>query len=313
MRCLGEIDGRQNAERLVAHLLTNDVSTHIESAGADSDRWELWVREEDRLNFAVTELETFKADPNHDRYAGVVDKAKQILLAQKQLRVEAAKNIQKMDMVVRPGMLGGGRLPPLTLTLLILCIVLGLISQFGDLSEGNTWGIAVMRHLSFVDLPLFLETEDPLANIRLGQVWRIITPIFLHGGAIHLAMNMFGLVIFGRLIERLMGTPRFAVFVLALAILPNLLQGLMPSSLGGNPLFVGISGVVYGFVGYVWIRDRLNPNFGISIPMPFIVIMVGMMVVGLSGAVEGWNLADLCHLGGMLVGGLVGFASESKK
>lgn len=313
MRCLGEIDGRQNAERLVAHLLTNDVSTHIESAGADSDRWELWVREEDRLNFAVTELQTFKADPNHDRYAGVVDKAKQILLAQKQLRVEAAKNIQKMDMVVRPGMLGGGRLPPLTLTLLILCIVLGLISQFGDLSEGNTWGIAVMRHLSFVDLPLFLETEDPLANIRLGQVWRIITPIFLHGGAIHLAMNMFGLVIFGRLIERLMGTPRFAVFVLALAILPNLLQGLMPSSLGGNPLFVGISGVVYGFVGYVWIRDRLNPNFGISIPMPFIVIMVGMMVVGLSGAVEGWNLADLCHLGGMLVGGLVGFASESKK
>lgn len=313
MRCLGEIEGRQNAERLVAHLLTNDVSTHIESAGADSDRWELWVREEDRLNYAVAELDAFRADPNHDRYAGVVDKAKQILLEQEQQRIEAAKNIQKVEMVVRPGMLGGGRLPPLTLTLLILCIALGLISQFGSLSEGNTWGIAIMRYLSFVELPSFIESSDPLASIRQGQVWRIITPIFLHASPLHLAMNMFGLVIFGRLIERLMGTPRFAVFVLALAVLPNLLQGLMPSSLGGNPIFVGISGVVYGFVGYVWIRDRLNPNFGISIPMPFIVIMVGMIVVGLSGAIEGWRYADLCHLGGLLVGGMIGFASESNK
>lgn len=313
MRCLGEIGGRQQAERLVAHLLTKEVSTHIESSGPGSDRWEIWVREEDRLELASAELEAFRLDPDHPRYANVIEDAKRILLEQKQKNAEAAKNIQQVEMVVRPGMTRGGRMPPLTLTLLILCIGLGLVNGFGSPGENNPWGRAISQHLSFVYLPTFIETGDPLADIRTGQVWRIITPIFLHGSPLHLAMNMFGLVIFGRLLERLMGTPRFAVLILALAILPNLLQGLMPASLGGNPLFVGISGVVYGFVGYVWIRDRLNPHFGISIPMPFIVIMVGMIVVGLSGAVPNWQYADLCHLGGLLVGSLAGYASESRR
>jgi GlpG protein len=121
---------------------------------------------------------------------------------------------------------------------------------------------------------------------------------------------MFVLVSFGRMVERWVGTPKFALFVLLLAIGPNLLQGLAPAWMQGNPFFGGISGVLYGLFGYVWIRSSINPNLGVSIPFPIVLIFVGMIVVGLSGQVPDWPYADLCHLGGLLIGCAYGFISE---
>ena len=69
-------------------------------------------------------------------------------------------------------------------------------------------------------------------------------------------MNMFMLYSFGRLVERWIGTPMFALLVLVLAIIPNLFQGLAPEWMHGNPIFGGISGVLYGLLGFVWIRTN---------------------------------------------------------
>jgi GlpG protein len=133
---------------------------------------------------------------------------------------------------------------------------------------------------------------------------------------LHLAFNILMLVSLGRMTERLQGTPKFAVFVLMLAVIPNLLQGLMPPWLGGGPLFVGISGVVYGLFGYIWIRSSLHPEMGIVIPMPMVAIFIGMIVIGfaasMSAVIPSWNLANLCHLGGLLVGIAVAYASEKE-
>ncbi|MEZ6080712.1 MAG: rhomboid family intramembrane serine protease [Pirellulaceae bacterium] len=80
----------------------------------------------------------------------------------------------------------------------------------------------------------------------------------------------------------------------------------------GSPAFGGISGVLYGLFGYVWVRSSLDPSLGISIPFPIVVIFVGMIVVGLSGVVPNWQFADLCHLGGLLIGSAVAFAAERR-
>ncbi len=310
MRCLGEIGGRQHAERLVAHLLTKEISTHIESAGANTDRWEIWVREEDRLQFAVDQLREFKQNPEAPKYEAAIAKAREILREQKSKHVAAAKNIRKIKTVVRPSMVSGRGLPPMTMTLLILCVVLSMVSNFMAPSLNNGWGTTIVDNLGFVDVAAYEKTQNPAVSLMNGQLWRMITPIFLHGDMLHLAMNMFGLVVFGRVLERLMGTPKFAVFVLILAIVPNLLQGLMPPQLHGSPIFVGFSGVVYGFLGYVWVRSTLNPMFGIAVPLPFIILAVGMIVLGLSGTMPDWRYADLCHLGGIATGALIGFVAE---
>ena len=49
MRCLGEVQNRKSAELFVAYLLTQGISTHVDIASEDQDRWEIWVRDEDRL------------------------------------------------------------------------------------------------------------------------------------------------------------------------------------------------------------------------------------------------------------------------
>ncbi|MFN3191234.1 MAG: rhomboid family intramembrane serine protease [Aureliella sp.] len=311
MRFLAELEGRRKAELFVAHLLTEDIDTHIELAREGSDIWEVWVREEDKLNAAQDELIEFTANSDDSKYEAAMLAARKILQEREQRRADAVKNLQKTDRPAANAMMGGGRMPPLTLTLFIICIVLGFLTEFGRPS--GRLGVQIMDRLSFVSAADYDRNDpdrDPAASIKKGEIWRVLTPSVLHGDIIHLAMNMFMFVSFGRLVERWIGTPRFALLVLALVIIPNLFQGLSPEFMRGSPLFVGISGVLYGLFGFVWIRTTLNPGHGIRIPFPMVAMLVGIIVIGLTGLIPGWRLADLCHLGGLLVGTAAGFAAE---
>ncbi len=316
MRSLGQIDGRKPTERFVAYLLTLKIKTHIEGTDGESDRWEVWVRHEDQMPVARRELDAFLVNPSDPRYDAAMKEAARLLEEEQRAKQAAARNIRRVEMSRGNRMLGGP-VPPLTLTLAILAAVVSLISGFMQPRENNKWGQTVVNELSFVE-PAALKSSngDPAASLKRGELWRVITPIFMHGNMLHLAMNLLMLVSLGRLTERIQGTPKFALFVLMLAVFPNLLQGLSPEWMRGSPNFVGISGVVYGLFGYIWIRSTLHPEMGIVIPMPMVVIFVGMIVfglaVGISEAVPGWRLADLCHLGGLLVGIAVAYASEQK-
>jgi membrane associated rhomboid family serine protease len=75
--------------------------------------------------------------------------------------------------------------------------------------------------------------------------------------------------------------------------------------------------VVYGLFGYIWIRSSLHPEMGIVIPMPMVVVVLGLIVLGFAAGMSeaqaaGWRLANFCHLGGLLVGIAVAYASEKK-
>ncbi len=314
MRSLGQIDGRKPTERFVAYLLTQKIKTHIEGVDGEADRWEVWIRNEDQMPAARKELDTFLSNPSDSRYDSALKEATRLLDEEQRARQQAAKNIRRVEMA-GPSRLTGGKVPPLTLTLAILAAIVSLLSGFMAPRENNTWGRTIINELSFVEPSALVASRgDPAASLKRGELWRVITPIFMHGSILHLAMNLMLLVSLGRLTERIQGTPKYALFVLMLAVFPNLLQGLSPEWMRGSPNFVGISGVVYGLFGYIWIRSKLHPEMGIVIPMPMVVIFVGMIVlgltVGLANVIPGWRLADLCHLGGLLVGIAVAYASE---
>lgn len=321
MRCLGQINGRSAAESFVAYLLTQDITTQIEAVGDIAsetdpvDRWEIWVRDEDKLQQARSELAQFVDSPRDPKYASALSQAKTILAEREKKLQKAARNLRRVDMRLSTnGLTGGGSIPPLTLTLLIISIAVSLLSSFGKPKPSNEWGQSIVEELSFVSFEDYLKSDrDPAASLKRGELWRMVTPIFLHLNMFHLAMNMFVLVSFGRMVERWVGTPRFALFVLLLAVGPNLLQGLSPAWMHGSPAFGGISGVLYGLFGYVWVRSSLDPSLGVSIPFPIVIIFVGMIVVGLSGVVPNWQYADLCHLGGLVLGCLVAFASVKQR
>lgn len=311
MRCLGQIQGLESTEKFVAHLLTLDISTQIESMPDHSDTWEIWVRDEDKLEQAQAELNDFLDSPEAPRYLESLSKASQLLSERERAREQAVKNIRRVESSSRSDLLAGGKIPPLTLTLMILSIVIGVITNFADPGLGNDWGNLILDRLGFVNYDDLVNSNgDPAASLKRWQVWRTVTPIFIHIGPLHLAMNMFMLATFGRLVERWIGTPKYGLMVVVAAVFPNLFQGLSPEWMTGSPNFGGISGVLFCLFGYVWIRTSINPNHGISIPFPMVMIFVGFIVLGLSGVFPALRIANLAHLGGLFVGAALGFASE---
>ena len=242
MRSLGQIDGRKPTERFVAYLLTLKIKTHIEGIDEQADRWEVWIRNEDQMAIARKELDEFLANPNDARYDAAMKEATRILEAEQRARQAAAKNVRRME-TSGGSRLTGGRTPPLTLTLCILAVIVSLLSGFMTPRENNKWGQTIINELSFVEPSALASSKgDPAASLKRGELWRVITPIFMHGSPLHLAMNILLLVSLGRLTERIQGTQKYALFILMLAVFPNLLQGLSPEWMRGSPNFVGISG-----------------------------------------------------------------------
>ncbi len=313
MRSLGQIDGRKKTEKFVAFLITQKIKTHIEGIDTSLDRWEIWVRDEDQLGAAHKQLEAFLANPNDAQYDSAIQEATRLLEEEQKARQKAAKNVRRIQPKNSVVGLNRGPIPPLTLTLAILSGIISLLSGFMQPSANNRWGQLTVSELSFVSAADFRASKgDPAASLKKGEIWRAVTPIFLHGGMLHLAMNLFMLISLGRLIERLLGTPRFALLVLLLAVGPNLWQGLAPEWMSGSPNFVGISGVVYGLFGYIWIRSKLHPEMGILIPMPIVILLVGMIVIGFTFQFRDFHPANLCHLGGLLLGIAAAFVSEKR-
>ena len=313
MRYLAQIEGKQRAEAFVAYLLTQTIATHIEGVAGNEQLWEVWIRDEDSIARAQAELEQFNANPKDAKYSAAVTEARQIIKQKQEAAKAAAKNIKQVN-YRSPNSLTGGRIPPLTMTLLAISIVVSLMTNFMRPAKDYKLGHTMIDKLSFVS-PLAYEKSghDPAASLRRGEVWRAVTPVFLHGSPVHLAMNMFVLVMLGRITERLVGTPRYALMILLLAALPMLLACLMPPSLDGTPFTVGISGVVYGLAAYLWIVSMQRPELGFRIPTSMIALLLIVVAVGFSGMLPQLRLSNWGHLGGFVVGLALAMVSTASK
>ena len=120
MRSLTTIEGQSRAESFVAYLLTQNISTHVEPTDGSQSKWEVWIRDEDRMQQALAELRDFEANPDDPKYLQAVKDARTILREQRDEVRSRQRNIQTTRDISRNSMFGGS-IPPLTLTLVILC------------------------------------------------------------------------------------------------------------------------------------------------------------------------------------------------
>jgi rhomboid protease GluP len=136
--------------------------------------------------------------------------------------------------------------------------------------------------------------------IELGQVWRFLTPAFLHGSLMHIGFNMYALYIFGRGLEKRYGTMRFAILYFMGALAGNTLSFL----LSPNPS-LGASTAVFGLAAAEGVFIYRNRQFfgqaGRSMLINILTILGVNLLLGLSPGIDNWG-----HLGG-LIGG-AGFA-----
>ena len=136
--------------------------------------------------------------------------------------------------------------------------------------------------------------------------WQLLTYGFLHGSTTHIFFNMFGLWMFGRDLENLMGSQRFLIYFLVCVVGAGIIQLIVAAMQGGLYPTVGASGGVFGILlayGLTFPNRIVVPLFP-PIPMRAItfVFIYGLLelYLGVSGGAPG--VANFAHLGGMLFG-----------
>jgi len=97
----------------------------------------------------------------------------------------------------------------------------------------------------------------------------LFTPVFLHAGAMHIIFNMLWLRDLGSMIEGRQSSLHLLLLVLVIAALSNLGQFYV-----SGPRFGGMSGVVYGLLGYIWIRGKLDPASGLYLHSSTVSMML---------------------------------------
>jgi GlpG protein len=211
----------------------------------------------------------------------------------------------------RPSLVEQLRASPVTAAVLMICLLVGGLTWLGD-------NLETLRWLTFLDFRT--DTQNiyflPLAHsLDAGQWWRLVTPMFIHFGILHLAMNAMWYWELGRRIEMRQGH----VNVLGLSLLFSLVSNYAQYLYGGPSLFGGLSGVLYGLLGHCWIYQWLAPNPIYRLPRGVLVMMLVWLLVCLSGVIGvlGFGqIANAAHVGGLLVGcftGLLGGALARRK
>ena len=147
-------------------------------------------------------------------------------------------------------------------------------------------------------------------KVFLGEIWRFVSAIFLHGGVGHLLYNLFALLFFGFALEKLIGSRKFLIVFFGTGIIANMISvNFYSSSLGASGAIMGIIGVlaVIKPMMMVW-------AFGLILPMFLAAILwiIGdiMRGVGIFGET---NIGSIAHLSGVGVGILVGIFLRSKR
>ncbi len=321
MRLIGNLAEQKQAESFVAFLTTLEIQTHVEEENED---FEIWIKDEDNISQAVTELESYKANPENPKYVDAISKAKALQNRQLRKRKQIAKNVVNVSGTL------GRRSQPLTIVLIVICGLVYILTSFGAKESRDK---ATFRALAFNAVPpsassqILDQNNDNidawpvrLASVVGGEVWRLITPIFLHFDIFHLVFNMYWLFVIGGQIENRYGSFWFGVLIILAAAISNFVQCIVPVTIGGSAPFLdggylinafgGMSGVVYALFGFVWMRMTYDRASGLFLPQTTIFLLLGWLVfcmTPVSQEILQGNVANWAHAIGLLVGVIAGY------
>jgi membrane associated rhomboid family serine protease len=198
-----------------------------------------------------------------------------------------------------------GVVTPAIKWLILACSVVFLVQTVAALIGGRDAARWIVEWFGLIPL---------LATGGL-RVWQPLTYLFLHGGLLHVLMNMLVLWMFGCDVERVWGRQRFLTYyflcgvgaglcVMAVNLFPLLLG--RPALEGATGATIGASGAIFGVLlaAAILFPDRqvwLIP-FPVMLPMRVFVLIMGAIEFFSSLEAAGSNVSHLAHLGGMGVG-----------
>lgn len=324
MRMIGSLNSAKHGERFAAYLLTEGINNQVEEEGGV---WEVWIKDEDELNRSKILLEEFNQNPDDKKYLEGLAKANSIRREKERKVREYQKKIH-----VGTGSVGSTQSTPLTICLIIICGIVALPTSFGNNMSSQTMRSFVYNSIKpekakelLVKLgdnpvnPSPETLEKPAirhASVSSGQVWRLVTPAFIHHGAMHLVFNMLWLFQFGKLLENRYGTAYLGLLCLVIAVISTFAQCAVPTAIGGSISYFGpggylmnglggMSGVVYGLFGFIWVKSSIDPSSRMMIPQSTVTILLIWLVFCMTPMAKEFglgNVANWAHGVGLLVG-----------
>ncbi|HEX2935912.1 MAG TPA: rhomboid family intramembrane serine protease [Bacteroidales bacterium] len=138
-------------------------------------------------------------------------------------------------------------------------------------------------------------------NVLHGEYWRLFTSTFLHGGLMHLLMNMYGLLFIGLFLEPILKSKRFILLYVITGIIASV------SSIWWHTatVSIGASGAIFGMYG-IFLALLLTKLFPKDFQKSFLastLVFVGYnLLYGLTGGID-----NAAHTGGLVSGMLIGY------
>ncbi len=284
VRQVGSVASEREANLFADYLLAQKIPTKILTT--KDGRREIWIQNEDQVPRASEEFRAFVEAPDDPRYHESREVAREVRRAREKAEKEHARNTRDLrDRWEGPSW----RRYPLTVGLMVTSVAVSVLTNFGREDLGkfdmhNPGAPSLERRLLFSDYDVVLELRgffpEPrlvghgFADILHGQVWRLVTPIFLHFGIWHLVFNMSALRYFGGLIEMRKGTGRLATLVLVSAVASNVGECLIELQSRDVVLFGGMSGVAYALFGYLWMKGWAHPEEGLGVNDNTVIMMI---------------------------------------
>ena len=289
MRLVGDLKGKKLAERLVNYLIKEKIDARWREE--QDEFYSIWVINEDDLGKAENYFESFKISPDSSKFDASRDSKISFGVGEESSTAWNQKNSGRrgryIDVRTEIFNRNSQRKMPVTIFLIVVSVVATIASGIPAIS-------GIMRSFYFSE---YFTRDFP--EILHGQVWRLVTPIFLHGGIWHLLFNMMWIYQLGGAIENEEGSVYLAIFTTVIACLVNTAE-----YLASGPLFIGMSGVVYAMLGYIWIMSHYQTSTRYALAPGTILMMVVWLVICLLGIIP--SIANAQHVVGLLLGGIWG-------
>lgn len=291
MRQLRELEDEATAGLLRDALIESGIEVELmqNQRGAHG----IWVVDETQLGRAQSLSEDWL---DRGQTSALADLAKRGR-ATRELneRIEERRERQRLAVEQRVAQLNRPRPTPLTWGLIALCTAVALLTMLGETAE-------LMAPLIIADPRAIAVRTIGLAGFEVTwlvlpwhEPWRLITPVLMHFDGLHIFFNMLMLGTFGRVIEGRHGARYLASFVLVAGVISNIAQ----FEIAKNPLFSGMSGVVFGLLGMIWMRGKLDPRIGYGLSRGTAQFAAIYLLLGFFPQ---FGIANWCHLFGLLVG-----------
>lgn len=321
MRELATLPNQQDAQVLVDYLLTQKIPAEVRQ---DDGQPVVWVREEDHLERAKIIWAEFAGQPGDPKYRAASKPAQELRKLQQKLEKKTASQlIDAADFWDNPD----PRRLPVTMTFIVLCIVFSVYTELGH--NRNRLNQFMFFDHNATYLPagtkaspeeIAAKREEQLQPLQRGELWRLITPVFIHLSLLHLFLDLSSLYFLAGIIERRRPAWWVVGFILLSGMLSNIAQFYAPRLFDFFPLkdatlgtaqWGGMSGVGFALFGFLLSKTLYAPEPGLTLPHFINLFMLIFMVACMTGLLG--NVANTAHVSGLVVGMLIGVAPKLLK